>query len=59
MKSFAYAALVGLASCFDANTAYNVVHDPATKYITLNPKGDHDETLLYLHGGGMSADVSF
>ena len=59
MKTFAYIALVGAANCFSAATDYNVTTDPDTKYITLNPKGEHLETLFYLHGGGMSAEVSY
>ena len=59
MKTFAYLALLGLANCFDASTAYDVTEDSDTKYITLAPKDAHNETLLYLHGGGMSASVSY
>ena len=57
MKFFTYLALLGLASCFDADTAYDVVTDPETSYIRLNPKGEnsHEETLIYLHGGNGSA----
>ena len=61
MKIFAYLALLGLANCFDASTAYDVTTDSETKYITLTPKAPntHNETLLFLHGGGMSADSMY
>jgi len=61
MKIYAYLALIGLASCFDASTAYDVTTDPDTKYITFMPKGDnaHEETLLYFHGGGGSAKGAY
>jgi len=47
--------LAGLANCFDAATSYTVSTDSSTKYITLAPKSSHTKTLLYLHGGAMSA----
>ena len=38
MKTFAYLALLGLASCFDASTDYDVTTNPDNHYITLSPK---------------------
>lgn len=59
MKLFAYSALLGLASCYDAETDYDVVHDSETHNVILNPKGEHTETLLYLHGGNGSAEGDY
>ena len=58
MKTFAYLALLGLAQCFDASTDYDVTTNPDNHYITLSPKAPnaHEETLIFLHGGGMTAD---
>ena len=61
MKYFAYLALLDLAACFDAGTVYDVVTDPETSYIRLNPKGEniHEETLIYLHGGAGNAKYEY
>jgi len=54
---FSYLSLLSIAHCFDASTAYDVTTDPVSKYITLTPKAPHthEATLIFLHGGGMSA----
>jgi hypothetical protein len=61
MKTFAYLALLGLANCFDASVDYDVTTDPDTKYMYLTPKAPHthEETLIFLHGGNMSADTQY
>jgi len=64
MKAYKYlslASLAGVINCFDASTDYTVTTDPNTKYITLTPKAPntHMETLLYLHGGGGSAEWAY
>ena len=59
MKAYTYLSLLGLAGAFDASKDYIVSTDPKTKYITLTPKGDHEGTLLFLHGGGGSAEYAY
>ena len=62
MKMYKYMSLLGLAglaNCFDAATSYTVSTNSSNKYITLTPTGSHTKTLLYLHGGAMSAQMAY
>ena len=40
---------------------FDVVHDNATNYITLNPKAGeaHEYTLIFMHGYTMTSDMMF
>jgi poly(3-hydroxybutyrate) depolymerase len=62
MKTFKLMSILGLAGIAKSWTVtdwYTKATDSGTKYVTLTPKGSHLKTMLYLHGGGGSAEGSY